>query len=476
MSKSLRAGLLMLAWLGWGCPGTPDTGTDNQGDGGTNMSDMSSAGDMTTALPTKWPRQFGDSLDQIGTGVAIDHQNNVIVVGNFVGNADFGGGVLKSAGSNDVFIAKYGADGTFQWAKRFGSTYEDWVASVAIDKSNNILIAGYFEGSTNFGGLGITNQGGQDVFVAKYGPDGVHLWSKGFGDTGNEEAITVAVDGLDNVIVSGTFDSSVSFGGTKLTTNGGKDTFLLKLTSAGMHAWSSGYGGTMADQAAGLAVDGSGNIFLSATFTGMSNFGGLTLSSKGGSDVVLAKYSTNGTHLWSSRYGDTGTDASGAIATDSSGNVISVGSFQGTVNFGGSDLMSMGAPSDVFFAKYSPSGSHIWSKRLGGTKAERAYSVSVDRSDNIFIAGSFDGTASFGGSDLQTAGVDDMWIGKFSSDSTHIWSAAYGGPNIDEAVSIQPDAAGGAVVVGYFQDTATIAGTSLKSAGGWDIAVFTHAP
>lgn len=474
MSKALRAGILMLAWLGWGCPGTPD-GTDNPSDGGTSMGDMASAGDMATGA-SRWPRQFGDSMDQLGTGVAVDHQNNVIVVGNFVGSADFGGGVLKSAGSNDVFIAKYSADGTFQWAKRFGSTYEDWVGSVAIDKSNDILIAGYFTGNTNFGGLGINNQGGQDVFVAKYGPDGVHLWSTGFGDTGNEEAIAVAVDASDNVIVSGTFDNSVNFGGTKLTTNGSTDTFLLKLTPAGAHSWSSGYGGSMTDQPAGLAVDASGNIFLSATFTGMSSFGGTAQNSSGGSDVMLAKYSSDGTHLWSTHYGGSGTDASGALATDSSGNVISVGSFQGTATFGGSSLMSMGQPSDVFFAKYSPDGTHLWSKRLGGPKAERAYSVTVDRNDNIFIAGSFDGTVNFGGSDLVTAGADDMWIGKFSSDSTHIWSAGYGGPNIDEAIGIQPDASGGAVAVGYFQDTATITGTSLKSAGGWDIAVFTHSP
>lgn len=478
MRKALRTGILLLAWLGSGCPGTASDSTDPGVDSGSNMNtDMASPGpgDMGGTPVSKWPRQFGDSSDQLSTGVAIDHQNNVIVVGNFVGKADFGGGSLTSAGSNDVFIAKYSADGTHLWSKRFGGTYEEWVASVTVDSSNNIIIAGYFEGNTSLGGLGLTNQGAQDIFVAKYGADGVHLWSKAFGSSAEEEAVAVAVDSADNVLLTGWFDGSVNFGGSALNSAGMSDTFLVKLMSSGAHSWSHGYGGTMADLPAGIAVDGSDNVFLSATFTGMSNFGGTTLTSAGGSDVAIAKYASTGTHLWSSRFGGTSSDASGAIAADSSGNVIAVGSFQGTAGFGGTNLVSLGAR-DVFFAKYSGSGAHVFSKGLGGTMTDRAYSASVSRNGDIFIAGSFAGAADFGGGTLNSAGLDDMWVGKYHSDGSHVWSSSYGGTNLDEAIGIQPDGAGGAVILGYFQDKGTFGGVQLTSAGGWDIAVLTHTP
>ena len=117
-----------------------------------------------------WSNRFGGTSSEYGHSVAIDSAGNVLVTGYFQGTADFGGGGLTSAGDLDVFVAKYDASGKHLWSKRFGGTSGDYGLSVAIDSAGNVLVTGYFQGTVDFGGGGLTNAGSVDIFVAKFSP------------------------------------------------------------------------------------------------------------------------------------------------------------------------------------------------------------------------------------------------------------------------------------------------------------------
>jgi hypothetical protein len=83
-------------------------------------------------------------------------------------------------------------------------------------------------------------------------------------------------------------------------------------------------------------------------------------------DIFVAKYAgSDGHHIWSTRFGDVSNDAGNAVAVDATGNVVVTGSFSGIVNFGGGSLTSSAATADIFLAKFSSSGNHVWSKRFG---------------------------------------------------------------------------------------------------------------
>jgi uncharacterized protein (AIM24 family) len=176
-----------------------------------------------------------------------------------------------------------------------------------------------------------------DGFVAKFsGANGTHVWSKRFGGTGQDETVDgVAVDGSGNVVVTGRFQGSVNFGGAGLTSAGGQDVFLAKYSSSGTHLWSKRFGGTLGDRGNSVAVDGNGNVVVTGTFSGSIDFGGGALTSSGTQDLFLAKFSGTGGHLWSKRFGGSSSyDVGTGVAVDDSDNVLVTGCFMGTADFG----------------------------------------------------------------------------------------------------------------------------------------------
>jgi len=133
------------------------------------------------------------------------------------------------------------------WSKRFGGTLGDFGNSVATDTSGNVLVTGAFYGTVDFGGGNLTSVF-RNIFLAKYAPNGNHLWSKRFGDGGGEDGTGVTTDTSGNVLVTGNFDSTVDFGGGNLTSAGGSnDIFLAKFDANGNHLWSKCFGGTNID-------------------------------------------------------------------------------------------------------------------------------------------------------------------------------------------------------------------------------------
>jgi hypothetical protein len=154
---------------------------------------------------------------------------NVLVTGQFQGTVDFGGGPLTSVGI-DIFVAKYaGPDGAHLWSRRFANTAADAGFSVVVDPSGNVMVTGQFNGMVDFGGGPLTSAG-YDIFVAKCaGTDGAHIWSRRFGGTAADVGTSIVVDPGGNVLVTGSYQDTVDFGGGPLTSAGFNDILLLKL-------------------------------------------------------------------------------------------------------------------------------------------------------------------------------------------------------------------------------------------------------
>jgi len=164
-----------------------------------------------------------------------------------------------------------------QWSQSFGSLSYDEGYDVAVGPSGNILITGAFTDSTDFGGGVVIGAGFRDIYVAKYDPDGNHLWSRAFGNNNSQHGESIAADGSHNVLVAGDFLGSVNFGGGTLTSVGGWDMFLAKLDPSGNHIWSQRFGSTVssnADGARAVVVDESNNVYLAGYFSGTVSFGG----------------------------------------------------------------------------------------------------------------------------------------------------------------------------------------------------------
>ena len=162
--------------------------------------------------------------------------------------------------------------------------------SIAVDSSGNVfVIASSYQGSINFGGGNLTSKGFYDIFVASFTNSGVHRWSKSFGGTSSDGGHNVAVDSSGNVFVTGYYHGSVDLGGGTLASKGSYDIFVASLTTSGLHRWSNSFGGQSRDLSYGIAIDSSGNVFVTGIYEGTANFGSGNTTSKGDFDIFLIK-------------------------------------------------------------------------------------------------------------------------------------------------------------------------------------------
>jgi hypothetical protein len=330
-----------------------------------------------------------------GTAVALDAVGGVAVVGDFNGTIDLGDGPITSG---DSFIVRLDASGGHVWSRPIVAGMQSKPYGVALDASGNLYTAGSLEGGADFGGGFVPGNGSNDVFVVKLDASGNHVWSKLHGDSDIQVATAIAVDGAGNVFVAGLFYGSVSFGGPTLSSAGQTDGFLVKLDATGNHVWTKQLGGPSNQASLGVACDTSGNVVVAGVQEGTVDYGGGALTASG-SDVFVARYAANGSHVWSKLFGDGAEQVAWAVAVDASSNVVVTGDFFGTISFGGTTLVSAGER-DVFLAKLSPTGSHVWSKRFGDAATANGLAVAVDTNGRIAAAGHFSGTIGFGGATL----------------------------------------------------------------------------
>ena len=416
-------------------------------------------------FPHSWVKSLGNTGSDAALCVTVDG-SNTIVAGEFSGSVDFGGGELMSAGQTDIFIAKYDSDGVHVSSRRIGGTGSDLPQGVHLDGASNMIVAGSFQTSVDFGGGALMSAGGDDIFVVKYDPSGAHIWSKRFGSSGFDRAHSLAKDGSNNVIVVGQFEGTVDFGGGGLVSVGTREMFVAKYDASGNHMWSKRFGSSQNDVALGVAVDGADNVVVTGSFAGGGpvSFGGSSFTSAGQGDMFIAKFDPNGDHIWSLAAGGPGFDFGIGLAVDVSGNILVTGEFENTVNFGGGELASAGLI-DIFIAKYDASGGHVWSRRFGGTGVDRGFDIDIDGDGNTLATGHFsDVTIDLGGRPITNGGGSDIWLASYDADGAHLWSRGYGSSGSDYGYECAW-LSNSVVVVGFYEETVDFEGKSLTAVG-----------
>ncbi len=418
-----------------------------------------------------WSKRFGGPGSDLANGMAVDHENNVYIVGHFATTIDLGGGVLTSAGGNDIFMAKYNPAGAHVWSQRFGSTGNDIATSIFVDAIDRLVVTGSFNGTVSFGGANLVSVGSGDIFLARYFPTGTHIWSRQFGSVSIDEGNGVVVDANLNIYLVGLALGAVDMGGGPLPHAGNTDIVLAKYDFDGLHQWSKTFGSTLADVGTAVAVDGSNNVVFTGYFQNSIDFGGGPLTSAGTSDICLVKFNTAGTHQWSKRFGALGPEVANAVTMDSPGNVILGARFSNTVDFGGGGLISAGS-TDMVVAKFNSGGTHQWSRRYGSTSLDDCLDVALDGSGNVLFSGSFNFTVGFGGDNFVSKGLSDAAIVKLNSSGVHQWSAAFGTSEADVFNDVVLDFAGNVITSGRADPhVIDLGGGELYAAGSADIMV-----
>lgn len=386
-------------------------------------------GEFTAAGAPVWSKRIGGTAAESPNAMALDASGNIFIGGYFSGTTDLGGGSMTSVGGVDIFVTKYSSAGTYQWSKTFGSVNNDNLYALAADQSSgHVVITGTFLGTNpiNFGGTDLT--GGQTYLVKLSGVDGSHVWSKNFGSMSSSQGNGVAITSGGDIVLVGQYDYALDlttntmsfppptnslFSVRNAQGNPTIDFFIGKFSSAGAYTWGKSFGGPSADVAKGVALDSSGNVFVSGTFMQSINLGTGTMQtpSSTDTDVFLAKFTSLGINTWAKSFSGPVSEFSTGVTVDASGNVATTGTFTYTINIGGNVLTSAATgTSDIFLAKYTTAGALIWFKGFGGTSSDSSYSVVMDTTGSAVLTGAFSTSANFNGQTLTSVGAIDIFL------------------------------------------------------------------
>jgi hypothetical protein len=452
----------------------------------------------------RWAKGMGALYIDEAEGIAVDGAGNAYMVGAFQETVNFDTGLgacnLTSAGSFDIFVLKLDGGGNLVWARAMGGANRDEGIRIAVDNAGNVYTTGYFNGTADFDpgpdAYNLTAVGQDDIFISKLDSSGNFVWAKAMGGTNDESGSGIALDSAGNVYITGYFDGKVDFdpGPEKyyLTSAGLDDIFISKLDSNGDFVWAKAMGGTSVDDGVDIAVDSTGNIYITGLFTGTVDFdpgaGTYNLTAVGHHGIFVSKLDTAGNFVWAKAMGGqdylSTSDAGTAIAVDSAGNVYTTGRFCSTVDFdpgpGTYNLTSAGM-ADIFVSRLDTNGNFIWAKAMGGTGIDSGSSIAVDGRGNVYTTGNFSVTADFdpglGIYPLEAASTyfTDIFVSKLDNSGNFLWAKAMGGADGDYGLGIAVDSGANVYTAGFFADTVDFdpgPGTfNLVSAGDGDIFV-----
>lgn len=444
-------------------PSTSSGGPGGTGGGGGSSSSAGGGSGGAGGAPNcfdcvepLWTQSLNGLNDQFVNGVASDGQDNTVFVGSFDANADFNGACpavvgpcpLLNNGNRDVYIVKLNADGMPVWTKTGGDPDIQEANVVAIDGSDNIVVGGRFIGTLNLGGNALTSMGGAsyDIFLAKFDPNGTHIWSKSFGDNTAQAIGGVAVDVSGNVVLAGYFQGSIDFGGGALASAGGYDVFVAKLGSDGSHIWSKRFGDSSTQLGTGVTVEAGGAVTITGYCSGMINLGGSGLNCGTETDAFVAKLDSAGAHIWSKIFGNETTGSEGkAVATDGSGNVLVTGSYSSPIDFitGDTHLLQASGLNDTFVSKLAGlTGDAIWSRKFGAAGDQVPTAMVVDGNESVFVTGRMVGSVSFGGKTLTSGGLTDVFVIGYSAAGAALCGVNYGDSMVQEGSSLAVSSSG----------------------------------
>jgi len=374
----------------------------------------------------EWSRRYTGSSWDYCRSIAIDNSGNVYVTG------------VSMALSPDYVTIKYNSSGVQQWLLKYNpANLGDWGYSIALDSSNNVYVTGLsrinsgsdydfatikytssglqqwvarYNGPANGsdGANSIAVDGAGDSYVTgfsagvgsnsdyatiKYNSSGVQQWVQRYNGTGNglDGAFVITIDAAGNVYVTG-----------ESTGNGtGFDYLTIKYNSSGLQQWIQRYDGTGFgdDIARSIAVDASGNVYVTGESTGSGT----------GFDYVTIKYSSSGVQQWVQRYNGSANlnDMANSLTIADSGIVYVTGTSP-----------AVGTNGDYATIKYNSSGVQQWVQRYDGPthSFDYAHSITTDANGNIYVTGESNGTTN---ADYTTI--------KYNSSGAQQWVIRYDG-------------------------------------------------
>ena len=325
-----------------------------------------------------WTRVIKGGAEEPPYGIFLSDvalsQDNIYIAGYFSDTVDFDpsetGDYRTSNGIYDIFITKFSKTGDYIWTKTIGGTENDRGSSLVIDNSENIYIGGDFKGTVDFDpNNGVDEHFADnsiDIFITKLDNNGNYKWTKTITSDNSKYITKMNIDNSGDIILAGNIycagDDNIDFNFNEGVQDmqeciGNINAFITKMSTEGEYFWTKIFKTReISIFTSSIAFDNSDNIYVTGTFRGNINFeSGEVVSdnhtSKGMSELFLAKYEDNGNYLWSKTMGSPGDDMGKSIIINGDNDILLLGKFNNNIDFGSPDIND-GKDRGVFIWKW----------------------------------------------------------------------------------------------------------------------------
>ncbi len=333
------------------------------------------------------------------------------------------------------------------------------------------MFGGYYTGSVTFGGTVLTSLGQEDAFSVKMSQTGATLWAKSAGGTANDQTDGNSMDSAGNLYsvgLLGRHGTAMTFPTlqpTTLTPRGSYDVYVMKQNNSdGTAAWVAQLGGNSFDWSGKIATSPAGDSYATGWIVGPSQQICNHTATDSYHDIFIARIDPNGRCLWAKTAGAPGVSDYPAGVAVSGTNVYVGGRFQGTATFGNTQLTSLGGFDGVVFSM-TDQGAFGWARGFHGTQDILVGNIVVDGT-RLYVFGTFSGSAQFGSFTLNATGGSNAFVVQMTNAGTVLWAKNLGTAGISQMIRV---ATGKLYMTGSFTSTIRLDNITLTSAGNTDI-------
>jgi hypothetical protein len=383
--------------------------------------------------------------------IVTDHLGNIYLAGTFAGSITFGTHVLTSPTPADpVFIVKYDPAGNVLWAKEGGGQNIQSLDSVQVDGTGNIYLLGTSRGSVTFGSFTVGGGPSLGLFMVKMSPAGDYLWAAAPQSTGFQLGHSMVVDTTGAVYVAGEFGGSMTLADTELINSTyPQSAFIFKMNSGGDFVWARQAEPGDLSAAYSLAIAPDGGLRVGGHFRQRVQFGSLVLNTPTQSGFVLAM-DAGGASLNLRRIGS----AVQSLGFDGAGSLYVKGWLNAGASLGEIPLIGGhgGYSTDQFVTRLLPNGSLAWATLIEPFDGS-SRTMEVDSFGNAYLASTFYGYATAGGTMFSSPGDYSTLVSKLNSDGRQVWSKQVVGGYYNSPSALATDSTGNLFLAGLFRQS-----------------------